>query len=56
MSIAEIFRPDGTYIAYLNSEVIIGKWDLCDKCLNPKPTTELKDISDLMWLCKECRK
>jgi hypothetical protein len=52
---AELFRPDGTYMKFLDSGVITGKWSLCDKCLKPKPMLELQDIADLMWLCKDCR-
>lgn len=55
MGVAEIFRPDGTYIKFLDSKVITGKWDLCDKCLAPTPRQELRDIRDLMWLCRGCR-
>ena len=55
MSVSEIFRPDGTYVMFLDSKVITGKWNLCDKCLQPKPMAELVDIKDLLWLCRECR-
>jgi len=55
VSEAEVFRPDGTYMKFLDSGVITGKWALCDKCLKPKPMLELRDIADLMWLCKDCR-
>ena len=55
MSHAEIFRPDGTYMKFLDNGVITGKWSHCDKCLKPASMAELRDIADLMWLCQACR-